>query len=130
MTVQSPVRKVTAALIPAAAVVAAVLPAAPASAHYSQCPPGKMCLWEHTGYEGRFQAFDGTSHNIGSHMNDRTTSIWNRTNQRVSVYLDSGFGTCLLSLAPGSSVYNLNSWHNDRITSIRVDDGTGCTRVG
>ncbi|GAB7192064.1 hypothetical protein NUM3379_27730 [Kineococcus sp. NUM-3379] len=120
MKVQNPVRKAATALIPAAAVVATLLPATPAAAHYSQCPPGKICLWDDTGYNGRFQAFDGSTGNIGAHMNDRTTSIWNRTGTVVHFQEDADNISCIWTLPPGGSTWNLPPRQNDEITAIQL----------
>lgn len=122
MTVKNSVRKAAAALLPAAAVVATVVSAPPAAAHFNQCPPGKICLWDDTGYEGRFQAFDGPTANIGAYMNDRTTSIWNRSNWQVHFHRNADVFSCTWSLPPGGSTWNLPSHVNDRITGISVNN--------
>lgn len=93
--------------------------AAPASAHYSQCPENRFCIWEHSSYEGMFASYGGSNSNIGSTMNDRMTSYWNRTDQWVSVYDHSNYGACMLVIPPGGSDPAVSSQFNDKMTSLR-----------
>ncbi|MDG9703260.1 peptidase inhibitor family I36 protein [Streptomyces sp. DH37] len=90
-----------------------------ASAHYSQCPEGAFCVWEHSGYEGRFAYSTGAQPNIGSYMNDRMTSYWNRTNEYISVYNHQSYGSCMLVVPPGGSDAVVDPALNDRMTSFR-----------
>ena len=120
-------RALTAVLTVATAAGAGTALAVPASAHWSQCPAGSICLWEHTGYQGRMQAFQGASVNIGGYMNDRTTSVWNRSSQAVSFYRDSHHGgLCLFSLSAGGSKANLPRGANDNVTSLRAGVDPHC----
>lgn len=92
-----------------------------ASALPEQCADKHFCVWEHTGYQGRFFSATGSVANIGPDMNDRTTSYWNRTNSWITLYNDSGYGgACLESVPPGGSSYNVSPSVNDRMTSFRT----------
>ncbi|MCW8100331.1 peptidase inhibitor family I36 protein [Streptomyces tauricus] len=101
----------------AGALVTLNVPAA--QAHYSQCPSGHFCVWQHSSYEGRF--FSGTrdTPNVGKDMNDRTTSVWNRTNRTVCMYRHENYGYNMGCYGPGGSVAALPIPHNDSLTSFR-----------
>ncbi|MFF5157762.1 peptidase inhibitor family I36 protein [Streptomyces sp. NPDC000348] len=96
----------------------ATLDAPAAHAHYSQCPSGHFCVWQHSSYEGRFFSSDRDTPNVGSHMNDRTTSFWNRSSRVVCLYRHENYGYDLGCYAPGASSAALQI-HNDQLTSFR-----------
>jgi hypothetical protein len=86
-----------------------------------QCQDKHFCVWEHTGYQGRFYSATGSVSNIGAYMNDRTTSYWNRTDHWITLYNDSNYGgACLVSVPPGGSSYNVTPSVNDAMTSFRT----------
>ncbi|WP_158239693.1 peptidase inhibitor family I36 protein [Streptomyces carminius] len=104
-----------------AAVLAGALGAlnAPAAqAHYSECPKGHFCVWQNNGYEGRFFSSPHDVPNIGSYMNDRTTSVWNRTDHTVCMYRDQNYGYPMGCYGSGGSVSALPI-HNDELTSFK-----------
>ncbi|MEV8454686.1 peptidase inhibitor family I36 protein [Streptomyces sp. NPDC052095] len=86
------------------------------------CPDGYVCVWGDSNYEGRFVFVHGTSQeNVGSRMNDLTTSLWNRTDSTICFCDDAGYGGALLArVAPGDSRANLERGANDRISSWRA----------
>ena len=89
-----------------------------AQAHYSQCPSGHFCVWQHSGYEGRFFPSSRDTPDVGGCMNDRTTSFWNRSNRAVCPYRHDNYGDDLGCYAPGvsSAVVRI---HNDQLTGFR-----------
>ncbi|WP_434449262.1 peptidase inhibitor family I36 protein [Lentzea sp. E54] len=105
-----------------------------ASAHYSQCPSGHFCMWEHSSYGGMFHSTPGSVSNVGSWFNDRATSVWNRTSSWVTVYEHSNYqfqytctpgASCVpycIAFAPGSSDAAIEPLLNDAITSYRVGE--------
>ncbi|AZK97824.1 MULTISPECIES: peptidase inhibitor family I36 protein [Streptomyces] len=99
-----------------------------AAADVNQCPPGEFCLWEHSSFTGRFAYSSEPQANVGDHMNDRLTSYWNRTNNWISLYDDSNFSGCLISISPGSRISAIPSWANDLTTSFRP--GNFCRWTG
>ncbi|WP_405392559.1 peptidase inhibitor family I36 protein [Streptomyces sp. NBC_01102] len=89
---------------------------APATqAHYSQCPPGHFCIWQHSIYEGRFFSSPNSRPNVGSYMNDRTSSVWNRTSRTVCMNRHEGM-RCYR--ADGST--GVMPIHNDQLTSFQL----------
>lgn len=114
-------RVLTGVLALAAAAGMSVVATGTAQALPEQCPDKHFCVWEHTGYQGRFFSAPGSVANIGAYMNDRTTSYWNRTDTWITLYNDSNYGgSCLVSVPPGGSSYNVSSSVNDRMTSFRT----------
>ncbi|MEW2079997.1 peptidase inhibitor family I36 protein [Streptomyces sp. NPDC012403] len=89
-----------------------------AQAHYSQCPSGHFCIWQHSSYEGRFFSSTHDTPNVGKDMNDRTTSVWNRTNRTVCMYRHENYGYDMGCYGPGGSTAALPI-HNDELTSFR-----------
>ncbi|GGL68916.1 hypothetical protein GCM10010095_62160 [Streptomyces anthocyanicus] len=110
---------VAAVLVTAASVVAGGVPA---SANPQQCPSGYVCVWGDSNYEGRYLFAPGTElSNIGSYMNDLTTSVWNRTGSRICLYPDADWrGETLGIVLAGGSTPNLGNDANDKITSWRA----------
>ncbi|WP_189930874.1 peptidase inhibitor family I36 protein [Streptomyces sulfonofaciens] len=93
-----------------------------ASAHPEDCPDGYVCVWGDSNYEGRFLFVPGTDRaNVGSAMNDLTTSIWNRTGSRVCFYDDANYGGSILAIVnAGAWRGNVGPTANDRISSWRA----------
>ncbi|MBC3984655.1 peptidase inhibitor family I36 protein [Streptomyces buecherae] len=93
-----------------------------ASANPNDCPGGYVCVWGDSNYEGRFLFVPGTSRsNVGDHMNDLTTALWNRTGSRVCFYDHSNYGGSVLAIvSPGESRGNIGPTANDRISSWRA----------
>ncbi|MFI5572498.1 peptidase inhibitor family I36 protein [Streptomyces sp. NPDC051740] len=89
-----------------------------AQAHYSQCPSGHFCVWQHSSYEGRFFSSNRDTPNVGSYMNDRTTSFWNRSNRVVCLYRHENYGDDLGCYEPGASSAAMQI-HNDQLTGFR-----------
>lgn len=102
----------------AAAFALTAVTGTPASAHYSQCPDKKFCIWQHSSYEGMFAYSSEPQPNVGE-MNDRTTSYWNRTDNWVTLYLSQNYVGCFESVPPGGSTAAINPIWNDSLTSFR-----------
>ncbi|MFC8392605.1 peptidase inhibitor family I36 protein [Streptomyces sp. NPDC057238] len=85
-----------------------------AQAHYSQC----------TSASGSTAATKAASSratvtpNVGSCMNDRTTSFWNRRNRVVCLYRHENHTDDLGCYEPGASSAAMQI-HNDQLTSFR-----------
>lgn len=89
-----------------------------AQAHYSQCPSGHFCIWQHSSYEGRFFSSDRDTPNVGSYMNDRTTSYWNRSGRDVCLFRHQNYGDYLGCYRAGASSAAMQI-NNDQLTSFR-----------
>jgi hypothetical protein len=96
------------------------LDAPAAQAHYSQCPSGHFCVWQHSSYEGRFFSNSTSTLNVGSYMNDRTTSVWNRSDRTVCMYRHENYGYPMGCYKAGGSTAALPI-HNDELTSFRFE---------
>lgn len=98
------------------------LGATPASADPGDCPKRYVCVWDNSNYEGRFVFDPGTERpNVGEFMNDRTTSLRNRTGSHVCFYQNSeGKGSLLARVSPGESRPNIGPTANDRISSWKA----------
>ncbi|WP_434444037.1 peptidase inhibitor family I36 protein [Lentzea sp. E54] len=115
-----------------AAVSAAFVAPQSASAHYSQCPAGGFCMWEHSNYEGMFYNTYSSDANVDG-FNDKATSFWNRSNVWVTVHQHANFESdayapcvgcppavyCAV-IAPGASSWSVGEF-NDKATSVRRD---------
>jgi hypothetical protein len=112
-------RLLLSAAVLAGALVTLNAPAA--QAHYSQCPSGHFCVWQHSSYEGRFFSSDRDTPNVGSYMNDRTTSVWNRSNRTVCMYRNQNYDYPMGCYLPGGSSAALPI-HNDTLTSFRFEN--------
>lgn len=92
---------------------------------YRDCPDHYVCLWGDASYAGRYIFVpEGNGSplfrsNIGSFMNDLTTSIWNRTSRRICFYRDTNYQGLLLCMNPGASSPNIGSGANDKISSFQ-----------
>jgi Peptidase inhibitor family I36 len=104
----------------AAAGAAQAGPAGPAD--YRDCPDRYLCLWGDGNYEGRY-LFQPEGNlfvpNIGSFMNDLTTSIWNRTGRTVCFYNHINYQGQLLCIGAGGSTPNVGAGANDKISSFQ-----------
>ncbi|MEU5098585.1 peptidase inhibitor family I36 protein [Streptomyces sp. NPDC020996] len=104
-----------------AAVAIGALSAPPAAAASSDCQPGWFCMWDDSSYRGRWLSSPAQNvSNVGTYMNDRMTSYWNRTDQWITVYYDSGYRGCLFAIPPGGSDAAVDPDLNDRVTSFAV----------
>ncbi|MGW0561720.1 peptidase inhibitor family I36 protein [Streptomyces sp. NPDC003016] len=104
-----------------AAVAIGALSAPPAAADSDYCQANEFCVWDDSSYQGRFVGSPAQNvSNIGLHMNDRTTSYWNRTSQWITVYSDSGYRGCMFAIPPGGSDAAVDPHLNDRVTSFAV----------
>ncbi|MFD9053380.1 peptidase inhibitor family I36 protein [Streptomyces zaomyceticus] len=89
-----------------------------AQAHYSQCLPGQFCIWEHSRYEGRFMSSAGDVSYVGSAMNDKMTSLWNRSNRVVCMFRDGDYRNIGLCVAPNGSSAAV-PMDNDSLSSFK-----------
>ncbi|MER6912744.1 peptidase inhibitor family I36 protein [Streptomyces sp. NPDC000594] len=104
-----------------AAVAIGALGAPSAAAAPEDCLTHSFCMWDDSSYRGRFVVSPAQNiSNIGPQMNDRMTSYWNRTNQWITVYADSGYRGCLFAIPPGGSDAAVDPHLNDRVTSFAV----------
>ncbi|MEU5974786.1 peptidase inhibitor family I36 protein [Streptomyces sp. NPDC047315] len=94
-------------------------PAAPAD--WRDCTTNSVCVWDHSNYNGAFLAGGANVPNVGTTMNDRTTSLGNLTRSRICFYDHSSYrGELLASVGPGEWRPNIGAHANDRITSWRT----------
>lgn len=94
-----------------------------ATTEYRDCPDHYLCLWGDGNYAGRYTFYPEAGGlfvpNIGSRMNDLTTSIWNRTSRRVCFYDNINYQSQLLCLNAGASSANVGAGANDKISSFQ-----------
>ncbi|MER0240642.1 peptidase inhibitor family I36 protein [Streptomyces sp. HSW2009] len=93
-----------------------------ASANPNDCPDGYVCVWGDINYEGRFLFAPGPERaNVGSHMNDLTSSIWNRTGSQVCFYNHADWRGGVMRIVPaGGYLANVGPDANDTISSWRA----------
>ncbi|MEU0152193.1 peptidase inhibitor family I36 protein [Micromonospora fulviviridis] len=115
-----------------AAFASTLVVAPPASASSSQCTAGMFCMWEHSGYEGIFYVTYVDSPNVGAGFNDKATSVWNRTNEWVTIYQHANYQSDVIwfgnnnttarncvTVAPGASKWSFGGdMFNDQATSV------------
>ncbi len=93
---------------------------APQAQAQSACA-GKLCVYEHNNYGGRYVAYATGSSDMsrfGPYFNDMTSSIRNNTGSRWCAYAHANYVALLLYVQPWSSYPSIGS-ANDRISSIR-----------
>jgi hypothetical protein len=90
----STVLGVTAALTVAAASSAQAAPAgADSVTSYSDCPTGWFCVWDGPGGTGAFARFQtGAADLRAFDLNDKISSLWNRTGVVWCTYTDINYG--------------------------------------
>ncbi|MFD5157512.1 peptidase inhibitor family I36 protein [Streptomyces hawaiiensis] len=98
---------------------------------YTWCVDDAFCIFENTGYTGSAFRSGYDTPNVGEVMNDKMTSLWNRTDKYVCLYRDSWYRNHMLPLAqiaigPGQSMANVNRNENDVLTSFRFSDSYAC----
>jgi hypothetical protein len=113
-----------------------------AAAANSQCPAGKVCLYDGLGWNSdlsgstdlwsditgnqsdlrRYFWHNGSGATTGQSVQDDITSIKNRTNCVVSFYVDTNYGTGgypEFEVGPGESRGDLSAWGmNNKISSV------------
>jgi hypothetical protein len=129
-----------AALVAAATSTLAV--ASPAKAAFYDCPPAVVCLWQHALFDGTIYFTGGNVAHLGW-FNDQASSIWNRSNQWVTIHQHANYqsdldwysaafifhGFICVTVAPGALVPNLavGTYFNDQASSVQVGVyGEGC----
>ncbi|KUN86448.1 peptidase inhibitor family I36 protein [Streptomyces griseoruber] len=118
-------RIVRRAAVPAAmtaALAGGALAAAPsASAAASDCPAAMVCIFQNVNFTGRWIGqTDPYRSNVGDYMNDRTSSIVNRTDRDICFYQDADYGGDMLMWIPARSAADvLVEGANDRISSFK-----------
>ncbi|WP_078945918.1 peptidase inhibitor family I36 protein [Streptomyces exfoliatus] len=75
--------------------------------------------WQHSNYEGRFFLSSNSTSDVGSYMNDRTTSVWTRTSRTVCMYRHEGYVYDMGCYGAGGSTGVLPIL-NDELTSFRL----------
>lgn len=110
-----------AGLAMSAALTAPAAAAAPAAeTPWRNCEVGEFCVYEHdNGYGGAAYFRSGTN-NLGDYrLNDKVSSVWNRTGRTVCTYLDTnkqGSTWPVGNWKGNTSQYN----RNDNISSLWV----------
>ncbi|MEU1181128.1 peptidase inhibitor family I36 protein [Streptomyces sp. NPDC005820] len=118
-------RIVRRAAVPAAmtaALAGGTLAAAPsASAAESDCPAAMVCVFQDIYFQGRMVGqTDPYRSNIGDYMNDRTSSIVNRTDRDICFYQNIDYqGDMLMWIPARSAAGVLVEGANDRISSFK-----------
>jgi peptidase inhibitor family I36 len=102
------------------------------------CDPGELCLYEHENRGGvftewycanhcRLQDFRFDTFNDGSAVNDRITSVWNRTDKYATLFTEAGAQPgqcCWLTVQPagrrGDSYDHVGREFNDSFSSVII----------
>lgn len=124
MTSKRFLQRLAAPVTLATVMMGGIMAVAPSSAMADSrdCPGNYVCVWGDTNYTGRFIFQPGGQDHpdIGSSMNDLTSSLWNRSGSRVCFYADTNYhGSLLLIVTAGGSRANVGSTANDKISSWR-----------
>jgi hypothetical protein len=95
------------------------------------CVDGAFCVFENSGYTGSAFRSGYDTPNVGSLMNDKMTSLWNRTNKYVCLYRSSWYNDRMIpvgqgAIFPGQSIPNVNPDANDQLTSFRFSTSYNC----
>ena len=107
------------AVVSALSMTAAIAPRAQAATP-SACL-GKLCVFEHSNYGGRYVAYATGSSDMsrfGPYFNDRASSVRNGTGSRWCAYENANYGGRGMVIQPYQSISYLG-WLNDRMSSIR-----------
>ncbi|WP_133917500.1 peptidase inhibitor family I36 protein [Streptomyces sp. NBC_00582] len=122
MTFQRFVRRAAVPAAMTAALAGGALAVAPAaSAAQSDCPAAMVCIFQNVNFEGRYIGqTDPYRPNVGDYMNDRTSSIVNRTDRDICFYQDADYRGDMLMWVPARSAADvLVEGANDRISSFK-----------
>ena len=93
----------------------------------SDCPTGRLCLWQNSYYSGTLGMYPqypvGQCHQMGA-LNNQVTSVWNRTGRGVGLFNDANCANPLrigsaIYFAPGNSDPNLEYFLNDKVSSFK-----------
>ncbi|MFE3598566.1 peptidase inhibitor family I36 protein [Streptomyces sp. NPDC059096] len=109
-----------------AAAALAAMPTAQASpstaATYDDCPAGWFCAWEHKDGQGKMVRFQNGVKKLSDFgMNDKISSVWNRSGQIFCTYLDNDYKGATWAVGTwkgNTSQYN----RNDNISSLRAGE--------
>ncbi len=94
--------------------------AAAAETPWRNCEVGEFCVYEHDNGYGKPAYFRNGTNNLGDYgLNDKVSSVWNRTGRTVCTYLDTnkqGSTWPVGNWKGNTSQYN----RNDNISSLWV----------
>ena len=100
------------------------------------CDGGELCLYEHENFGGVFTEWNCASYcrlidfrydtfHDGSAVNDRVTSVWNRTDKYATLFQEAGAEPgqcCFLGIQPagrsGDRYSHVGSFYNDSFSSL------------
>ncbi|RSM68770.1 hypothetical protein DMB66_12430 [Actinoplanes sp. ATCC 53533] len=106
---------------------------AAAQAAADVCRSGYFCIYEHSGFVGRYWAFPSNVHvgYVGDFMNDRMTSFKNYTTVYACLYETANYGHKMSphglgAIPPGYWTSNVNPFSNDKLSSIRFTSTYDC----
>ncbi|WP_019819418.1 peptidase inhibitor family I36 protein [Saccharomonospora saliphila] len=88
---------------------------------FNRCPSGYLCLFTDRRGGGHMAYFKWASPNLAhQHINNRTSSYWNRTHYNFRAYLGANYTGESMLLSPGGNGLDLN-WgsYEDMISSVR-----------
>jgi hypothetical protein len=101
-----------------------------ATARGSDCPDGKLCLWQHNeggGEQVNIRDKRGVSNKLAKKMNNEASSLINRTEHRVFVYDKRDGKGDLRCFEPGDEIPDLGALgFNDVASSTRVTKQDFC----
>jgi hypothetical protein len=73
------------------------------------CKKGTFCIFDNPNYKGDGIRDGVRRTNVGDFMNDRATSLWNRTGHKVCVYQNAYFDGAYRAIKPGESHHDLRN---------------------
>ncbi|PZG19827.1 hypothetical protein C1I98_37805 [Spongiactinospora gelatinilytica] len=110
--------------VAAACAAATLVTAAPAQAKvmaWEFCKPGMVCLWEHDYGTGAMKGWgegDREMLYVGNDINDKTSSLWNRTSRTICFYTEHNLDGIGIAVGSGQWVDRLSRSNiNDMINS-------------
>ena len=87
-------------------------------------PYTRVCFWEHINYGGNFYYLNspvpGVCYGLPAAMNDKTSSLFNRTGYYLYVFKDAGCTNSWGYYSPYGSYDWVGDFSNDLITSFKI----------
>jgi len=111
------------AVCAAVASIGCAIFATQASANFSECPSGWLCLWQNELGTGRILQFhdSGSWQNLTEYgFNDQASSAWNHTNKDAKLAWDINGGEPTRCLQPGEVLEVMPGNWNNNASSIRI----------
>lgn len=130
MTLTRSLRLALAALAAATATAFALTSTTGDAGARGGCPDGKLCVYKHDELEGKEVRIgqQGVSNKLKRQMNNRASSVENRTDFAASLYEGKDARGDDVCIFPDAHIPQLTAYNfDDRATSTRISNGNACT---